>query len=229
MIKEKFSKAAKDIKDNWIEFTLTMFLAVVLFVIDIVSKHVAYNAMHAEYEAKGFVALKTAVPYLFDVTLVFNNGAAWNMGAGLKPLLTGISLIMAFVIFFVLFLYFKKLPRFAKIGISLCLAGDVGNLIDRFGFLIEAEGIYNRGVVDFIVFDFWKSFPVFNIADSCLVIGIIVLIVGYIVVSIIQAKKANEVQQMHPEVGDNADLKEKLAQKSAIKNEDSSQEGEKDE
>ena len=48
-------------------------------------------------------------------------------------------------------------------AISLVLSGGIGNMIDR---------IFRDGeVVDFIQLDFWKSYPIFNVADCAIVIG----------------------------------------------------------
>ena len=49
-----------------------------------------------------------------------------------------------------------------NIPLLLVLSGGIGNMIDRIG---------NGFVVDFIQFDFFKSFPVFNVADCYVTIG----------------------------------------------------------
>ena len=72
---------------------------------------------------------------------------------------------------------------------SLCLvvSGGLGNLIDR---------IFRDGnVIDFLQFDFYKSFPIFNFADCCIVVGAGLLILNFLLESIaeIREKKALKV------------------------------------
>ena len=58
-------------------------------------------------------------------------------------------------------------------AMTLVLSGGVGNMIDR----IFRNGI----VVDFLQFDFWQSFPVFNVADCAVVIGGGLLILYFLI------------------------------------------------
>lgn len=60
------------------------------------------------------------------------------------------------------------------IGFGLVLAGAIGNFVDRI-----ALGY----VRDFIMFDFWKDFPIFNFADSCIVVGAILLCIHFLFLS----------------------------------------------
>jgi signal peptidase II len=70
-------------------------------------------------------------------------------------------------------------------GFSLIFAGAVGNLIDRvfYGVIFSESPLFYGKVVDFIQVDIpdvaflgWTHFPVFNIADSCVTVGVILLI-----------------------------------------------------
>ena len=95
------------------------------------------------------------------ITLVHNRGAAFGM---LKNQLLLFVLLSFFTILFIFYhLKSKKNSIILKISLSLVLAGAVGNLIDRlrFGF-----------VIDFLDLRFW---PVFNLADSALTIGALLL------------------------------------------------------
>jgi signal peptidase II len=60
------------------------------------------------------------------------------------------------------------------IGFGLIIAGAIGNFIDR---------IMLGYVRDFIMFDFWHSFPIFNFADCCIVIGVVLVSIHYIFLS----------------------------------------------
>lgn len=104
---------------------------------------------------------------IFHLTYVENTGAAFGMLQGSTWFL---ALTNALVSAAVAYLILKNKPqnRYVKLSLSLILGGALGNLVDRvlFGY-----------VVDFLDFRIW---PVFNIADSCVVVGAILL--GYFVV-----------------------------------------------
>ncbi len=96
---------------------------------------------------------------------ITNSGAAFGIFQGAGPLLVVTSIIGMAAIF----IYLVN-PEFAhpimRAGLALMLGGAIGNLIDR---------IYAGEVVDFIKF---PHFPAFNVADSCITIGVLLLIWG---------------------------------------------------
>ena len=173
-------------KREIISFSIYFFIFILLFLSDLLTKIFMYNAL-IDKKGLSFVA----IPYLFDMTLVFNNGAAWNMLSDQRWLLATIS-VVGFLLFFYVFIFlFTKLKRADKIGVILAAAGSLGNLIDRMGFSFNA-GIYKNGVIDFIQFHFWKSFPVFNLADTFLVLGVILLVISNVIYLIKQSGKSQK-------------------------------------
>lgn len=173
-------------KREIISFSIYFFIFILLFLSDLLTKIFMYNAL-IDKKGMSFVA----IPYLFDMTLVFNNGAAWNMLSDQRWLLATIS-VVGFLLFFYVFIFlFTKLKRADKIGVILAAAGSVGNLIDRMGFSFNA-GIYKNGVIDFIQFHFWKGFPVFNLADTFLVLGVILLVISNVIYLIKQSGKSQK-------------------------------------
>ncbi len=102
----------------------------------------------------------------FTLKLAYNNGAAWSSFAGHFSFLMIITII---ALGFFIFLYTKvsfNNKKVYTIGLSLMIGGLFGNLIDR----VFMEG---HVVIDFLKFDFGTySFPTFNVADMCLVIGV---------------------------------------------------------
>ena len=101
----------------------------------------------------------------FSLGLAFNRGAAWGVFADFQFILLAIRIIMILGIFF--YLFFVNQNRAADIPLVLILSGAIGNVVDFFlyGF-----------VVDFFQFNLWGyNFPVFNLADTLITIGVICL------------------------------------------------------
>lgn len=106
---------------------------------------------------------------IFNLTHITNKGAAWSMMEGKTWFLVGfpaVVIIGAFV-----FMYFKrKESGLMMVSLALLISGGIGNLIDR---------IRLGEVVDYISFVPIK-FPVFNFADICVVVGVILLAVYFL-------------------------------------------------
>lgn len=105
------------------------------------------------------------IPDVLSIGYVRNFGAAWSMLLGQRWLLSIISLV-ALVIFGY---YFKKLHHNwgYGLGFSLLIGGTLGNLLDR---------LFSGYVVDMLELDL-INFPVFNIADCALTLGVIVILI----------------------------------------------------
>lgn len=105
------------------------------------------------------------IPGVLSIGYVQNFGAAWSMWLGQRWLLSIISLV-ALVIFGY---YFKKLHYNwgYGLGFSLLIGGTLGNLLDR---------LFSGYVVDMFELDF-INFPIFNIADCALTLGVIVILI----------------------------------------------------
>ena len=113
----------------------------------------------------------TLIPNFLHLTYVRNTGAAWSILRGNMGLLAFISALAAIAIFVAFIKYQSKLSTFKKILFAVILAGTLGNFIDRafYKLLLGSEG-----VVDFIHFQFGSyDFPIFNVADILLTVGII--------------------------------------------------------
>lgn len=101
---------------------------------------------------------------LLRFTLVYNDSAAFSLGVGATWPLTIISSIAVLAIIW----FGPKSKTFIWLIISgLVLGGATGNLIDR---LFREPGFANGHVVDFLQIPF--NFPIFNLADSFVVIGV---------------------------------------------------------
>lgn len=115
---------------------------------------------------------KTIIPGFFNLTYVRNKGAAFGfLHSAPESFREPFFLIVPFVMIGVICLVFWRLKpnqKLSQFSLSLILSGAIGNLIDRlrFGY-----------VVDFLDFylDAWGHYPAFNVADSCIVVGVIIL------------------------------------------------------
>ena len=115
-----------------------------------------------------------------NLTYIHNRGGAWGLLYGHTLILVPITVvIMALCIF--LYVKYGKKNRLLLWAISLVLSGGIGNMIDR---------IFRGGnVVDFLHFEFFPSFPVFNVADCAVVVGAGLLILYFILDTIKEEKQ----------------------------------------
>ena len=109
------------------------------------------------------------LPGFVELLTVHNYGAAWSSFSGQRFLLLGVT---AVIIGAVLFVLARRIVRH-PLGVAACclvVSGGIGNLIDRFrvGY-----------VVDMFHFEFWPSYPVFNVADICVVCGAVLGAIYY--------------------------------------------------
>lgn len=99
----------------------------------------------------------------FYLTYVTNTGAAWSILNGSRLLLIFLA-IMALVAIYIFFIRNQKLKTIEYITYGLLVGGIIGNLIDRviYGYVID--------YLDFYIFNY--DFPIFNIADICIVVSV---------------------------------------------------------
>ena len=111
-----------------------------------------------------------AVTPFFNIVMVWNKGVSFgllNNGGDYGPIFL---VVLSFVItaFFTVWL-FRTQSHAQNFGIALVIAGAIGNVIDRLRF---------KAVIDFLDFHIaGYHWPAFNVADSCIVGGVILLII----------------------------------------------------
>lgn len=100
------------------------------------------------------------VPGLVELRTVHNYGAAWSSFSGMRWLLVGVTAVIVAAVAFVLARRIVRHPL-GVLACALIISGGLGNIIDRLrlGY-----------VVDMFNFQF-MSYPVFNVADICVVCG----------------------------------------------------------
>jgi len=106
--------------------------------------------------------------------LVFNTGAAFTRGSGYGPLIGVLALVMTGVL---IFLSTRRQDRFGIVLFGALAGGAVGNLLDR--IFRADDGPLSGAVIDFIDVGWW---PVFNVADMAIVIGVVAIIAHAFVV-----------------------------------------------
>lgn len=136
---------------------MMLIISVIVLFFDQLTKILALNKL----------PLGTSTPVIknvFHLTLVKNSGSAFGLFRDSTTIFIIITIVA--VTFILRYLFFKKghLDIKVRIALFLILAGALGNLMDRlrFGY-----------VIDFLDFRVW---PVFNIADSAITIGAILII-----------------------------------------------------
>ncbi len=102
----------------------------------------------------------------FSFTHIQNRGAAWGMFSGQRWIFIVVTAIALIVLPLILYQY-RKLHVLFGVSMSLIIGGAAGNMIDR---------VFLGYVVDFLEFTF-IDFPVFNIADVCIVVGAIIMMI----------------------------------------------------
>lgn len=149
---------------NWLRI---IFVILLVLVADLVTKHFLFE-----------VEYFNLIPNIISIQgYVENTGVAGGLLAdsGIMVILLSVAMIVALLVFN----YFvKKKTALYCISFGFILGGALGNLYDRIAL---------SHVRDFIFFDFWPSFPTFNVADSFLCIGAVMLAI-YILFSGIEKK-----------------------------------------
>ena len=139
---------------------MMLILVVVFLIIDIVSKLVVSKLMDVN---DSIIIIKN----FFNITYVRNTGAAFSIFAGERWLLLMVSIIIISIIF--CYVYKNKLKnKLEMLGYSMILGGAIGNFIDRivYGYVID--------FFDFYIFGY--DYPIFNMADTFIFIGVLLLI-----------------------------------------------------
>ncbi|HHU6750756.1 TPA: signal peptidase II [Staphylococcus pseudintermedius] len=140
---------------------LSLFIALIILIGDQLTKLIIRTQMTI---GESFVVL----PKFLYITSHRNNGAAWGILSG-KMTFFYIITVIILVALIVFYIKEAKNHMLMQIAISLLFSGALGNFIDR---LSSGE------VVDFIdTVIFGYDFPIFNIADASLTIGVILLII----------------------------------------------------
>lgn len=144
-------------------FALWLLLAAVVVVLDQWTKHLATASLE----------LYRPVPVTtwFNLTLAHNTGAAFSFLAGGGGWQRWLFIVAASAISIFLVIWLWRLPLVARalpVALMLLLGGAIGNLIDRIslGYVVDFIDLHYSG----------RHWPAFNIADSAIVVGVILML-----------------------------------------------------
>ncbi|WP_347081894.1 signal peptidase II [Enterococcus mundtii] len=122
---------------------------------------------------------KSVIPGILSLNHIRNFGAAWSLLEGKMWFFTVVTIIAVVVILTLMIKNRRNGNRWFMIGLTLILAGAIGNFIDR---------VRLGYVIDMFQTDF-MNFPIFNVADISLVIGVICVLIYIILDEKEQRKK----------------------------------------
>lgn len=129
-----------------------------------------------------------------DLVYIHNRGGAWGMLYGKTYILLPLTLAIM-IICIVFYIKYGKKSRLLLWAISLVMSGGIGNMIDR---------VFRGGnVVDFLHFEFFPSFPVFNVADCAIVVGAGLLILYFILDAVKEERLKKENNGAERDNGEN--------------------------
>lgn len=135
-------------------------------------------------------ASKPFIKGFIEFNLIKNTGGAWGMLSGYTWLLVSITLVVTVVVIALLLKYGAN-NKLVFWSATFILGGGIGNMIDR---------IFKNGeVVDFLHFEFYKSFPTFNVADIAVCVGAGLMILYFITDTVKESKNRRKREKDNEE------------------------------
>lgn len=139
---------------------LLLIIAAAVVGLDQLSKYIVSNTMET---GQSIAVIRN---FLY-ITYLRNPGAAF----GMLPYRTVFFIIVTILVIGFIIYYYRTLPpgfSLLRFGLALQLGGALGNLVDRL------RGTYVIDFIDVTIFP-----PIFNLADTAIVIGIVLFLIGF--------------------------------------------------
>lgn len=136
----------------------SLILSVGLIIVDQIVKHWVTSNIPLN-------GSRTFIPGLLDLDNLHNTGAAWSMLEGRQWFFAVVTVTAIIVVAYLM--WKNRRSAWMMTGLSLIMAGAVGNFIDR---------LSQRYVVDMFALKN-VNFPVFNVADACLTVGVFIMLI----------------------------------------------------
>ena len=164
-----------------------LWIAVVIVIIDQITKLLVLEHMY----------VGQSIPVLGDwlkLTFTENPGMAFGINFGPRGMVTMLS-ISATILIFVYLYKVRKSYSWYRVSIGFILGGALGNIIDRtlYGLIFYNDPVFTGKVVDFIHVNLWRGyipeswpfiggkyaalFPIWNVADMAIVVGVVGILV----------------------------------------------------
>jgi|YelNatPaOPRAMG01_1025707.scaffolds.fasta_scaffold16701_4 signal peptidase II len=137
-------------------------IGIVVVFLDQITKYLVFHYLYQRL---------IIIPGFFDLVSVYNRGMVFGMfNSGQCIFRTTLLTILSIAVFFILigiYLFSKDITKLSMLALSLIISGAIGNIIDRIrlGYVIDFIDLYVKNV----------HWPAFNIADSAITIGAILL------------------------------------------------------
>lgn len=214
-----FESIKKIVKENKKELIIFFAVAFILAGIDQLTKWLAVEFLGPlkSYDSKSdlpsqYGSSVVIIKGFLNFTLINNNGAAFGIG-GNTLYMRIIFILVSWIVFIgfpiAMYLYYKKYNK--KISIPYLIAfiliygGNIGNLIDRtFYWGIPC------GVIDFIdITPLISGFGIFNFADSCVVVGVIIIAI-ILIVDIFKDNDSIKKEDNNDKATTETDVKEEI-------------------
>lgn len=163
-----------------LQWAVLIGVAVFIFALDQLTKWIVVNSLSYLESWAPISALDS----IFEITYTRNTGAAFGMAQDFG----NIFLIIAVVVVGAILYYYRQLPEgvwLMRVALGLQMGGAIGNAVDR---------VQHGYVVDFLHV---HGFPIFNVADSAIVVG-----VGLLVITMWWYDRQIAKQQTPPEVAE---------------------------
>ena len=147
-------------KKSKLVYLLYAILIIVLIAMDQATKVIVDSQL-------AYQKSEVIIDHFFYFTYTHNFGAAWSLLQGATTLFIAFAIIAVVGLFYV-FYHSKKDEIFTRFGVALVMSGAIGNVIDRVVYG------YVRDFIDFVIFGY--DFPIFNVADMCIVVGVFLIV-----------------------------------------------------
>ncbi len=154
-----------------------------------------------KYLAIKHLSAITTIPLIKNIlhlTYLENKGAAFGIFEGRLFILVGITALIVLILI-ILILSGKVKNNLALWSMSLIIAGGIGNLIDR---------VARHYVIDYIHVKL-INFPIFNFADCCVVVGVILFVVFFLFFDKPEVKVTQEDKKEHTTILELSDIDDK--------------------
>lgn len=173
----------------------TLYLTFIVIIADQISKFfikgITVPSLNLKIDGMYFGESISVIDDFFKITFTENPGMAFgfNPGSNFKLIISVFSLVASIGLLVYLFTVRNK-SLSLRIAIALILGGALGNVIDRmfYGLIYDYAPLFYGKVVDFLDFDFfnftlfgrsYERWPIFNLADASVSIGVLILIIFY--------------------------------------------------